>query len=143
MLGLLEQLPRVQWVITTLGKKGSVLVERSSSKDAEGDAVLEDALNSMLTEAASSNSSSNGGSDGASQNGYEQDSQAACTSKTQAEIRWERLSHRTNTLLDMVTVAKGFAKISLHNIMALVDPCTRCSHGCICKGLCQGPSLKV
>lgn len=91
MLGLLEQLPRVQWVITTLGKKGSVLVERASFKDAEGEAVLEDVLNSMLTEAASSNSnsSSNGGSGGASQNGHEQVSQAACISKTQAEIRWE------------------------------------------------------
>lgn len=88
MLGLLEQLPRVQWIITTLGKKGSVLVERASSKEAGEEAVLEDVLDSLLTEVASMNSSSNGGSTGASQNGHECISQAACISKTQAEIRW-------------------------------------------------------
>lgn len=85
MIGLLDQLPRVQWMITTLGKKGSVLVERASSQDAAGEAVLEDAVNSMLAEAASN--SSNGGNDGASHNGHGHMSQAACTSKTQAKIR--------------------------------------------------------
>lgn len=79
MLGLLEQLSRVQWIITTLGKKGSVLVERASPQDAEGEAVLEDTLNNMLSKAASS-SSSNGA-------GHGPKSQAVCTSKTQAKIR--------------------------------------------------------
>ena len=90
MLGLLEQLPRVQWMITTLGKKGSVLVERASPQDAEGEAVLEDVLNNMLSEAASSSSSSsssNGANDSAGHNDHGPKSQAACTSKTQAKIR--------------------------------------------------------
>ena len=83
MLCLLKQLPRVQWIITTLGKRGSVLVEKTSPQGAEEEAVLEDALNSILTEAARSSSSSNNSS--SSSHGGQ--SQAACISKTQAQIR--------------------------------------------------------
>ena len=74
-------------MITTLGKKGSVLVERLSPQDAAGEAVLEDAVNSMLAEAANSRGSSNGGNDGAGHNAHGRNSQAACTSSTQAKIR--------------------------------------------------------
>ena len=107
MLGLLDQLPRVQWMITTLGKKGSVLVERASPQDAEGEAVLEDALNNMLSEVgSSSSSSSNGASDSAGiHNGHGANSQAACISKSKAKIRQATLSQTTDALLDMVTFA--------------------------------------
>lgn len=88
MIRLLQQLPRVQWIITTLGKKGSVLVEKASPEDAEEDAVLEDMLNKMLTEASSSSSSSSTRStSGASKHGCVSSDSAACTSKTQVQIR--------------------------------------------------------
>lgn len=106
MLGLLDQLPRVQWMITTLGKKGSVLVERASPQDAKGEAVLEYALNNMISEAASG-SSSNGAHDSAGHDGHGPKSQAACTSKTQAKIRRATLSQSIHALLDMMTSARA------------------------------------
>ncbi|KAL3139196.1 hypothetical protein ABBQ32_005971 [Trebouxia sp. C0010 RCD-2024] len=86
MICLMQQLPRVQWIITTLGKKGSVLVEKASPQDAQEDAVLQDMLNKMLTEASSS-SSKTSSTNGASRHGCVSIDSAACTSKTQVHIR--------------------------------------------------------
>ena len=48
MLAMMQQLPRVQWMITTLGKRGSVLLERQHSEQTHDSTVLEDQLNAML-----------------------------------------------------------------------------------------------
>ena len=87
MICLLQQLPRVQWVITTLGKKGSVLVEKAPPQGAEEEAVLEDMLNKMLTEAAGSSSSNSSSTNGASKHSLTSSDHAACTSKTQVQVR--------------------------------------------------------
>ena len=67
----LARLPRVKFMITTLGKKGSVLIARSDSQtaaqetdqEAAQEAVLEDLLHSMLKN-VSSNHAGDGDGDG-------------------------------------------------------------------------------
>lgn len=54
MLATLQRLPRLKWMITTLGKRGSVLVERRQGQQHGEEAVLEDELNAMLSNVASS-----------------------------------------------------------------------------------------
>lgn len=53
-------MPRVKFIVTTLGKKGSLLIERAdpqeASKEAITEAVLEDLLTSMLKDVASGSS---------------------------------------------------------------------------------------
>lgn len=68
----LSRLPRVKFMITTLGKRGSVLIARTDSQavnqevaqeaaqEASQEAVLEDLLHSMLDEVGSSNRAGDG-----------------------------------------------------------------------------------
>ena len=83
MICLLQQLPRLQWTITTLGKKGSVLVERAPPQDAADTVVLDDTINNMLSEAASSSANGTRGH----HSGQGSPRPADCTSKGQTEIR--------------------------------------------------------
>ena len=48
MLTCLGRLPHVQWMITTLGKRGSALVQRSPAAPDASSAVLDEKLNEML-----------------------------------------------------------------------------------------------
>lgn len=50
----LSRLPNVKWLVTTLGKRGSVLLEHHPSQQSTDEAVLDDLLNSMLEEVSSS-----------------------------------------------------------------------------------------
>lgn len=50
----LSRLPNIKWLVTTLGKRGSVLLEHHPSQQSTDEAVLEDLLNSMLEEVSSS-----------------------------------------------------------------------------------------
>lgn len=121
MICLMQQLPRVQWIITTLGKKGSVLVEKASPQDAQEDAVLQDMLNKMLTEASSS-SSKTSSTNGASRHGCVSIDSAACTSKTQVHIRLDTaiVAHsERETALD--TVHMSIANITAAGSAAAVS----------------------
>ena len=81
MLSTLQRLPRVKWVVTTLGRRGSVLVERQSpTKDAE-EVVLEEKLNALLTDVA--DDASYGGRQGGDAN----DGPADCTCPSGVSIR--------------------------------------------------------
>lgn len=60
----LSRLPRVKFVITTLGRRGSVLIARTDSQEATQKAVLEDLLHSMLDEVGSSNHAADGNGNG-------------------------------------------------------------------------------
>jgi len=55
----LQRLPNVKWMVTTLGKKGSVLLERCSDQPASDEAILHELLDTMLEEVNSSKSSGN------------------------------------------------------------------------------------
>lgn len=91
MLCTLHQLPRVQWMITTLGKQGSVLIERQQSKHQIGAIALEDKLNSMLREVARSNSSKH--------NNHANEEAVGCTSKSSVHIRFGRHASGTVSFL--------------------------------------------
>ena len=58
MLTCLGRLPRVQWMITTLGKRGSALVHRSHAAPDASSAVLDEKLNEMLQHVAEQQPSS-------------------------------------------------------------------------------------
>ena len=74
----LQRLPNVKWVVTTLGKKGSVLLERCPGQAGQAEAVLNELLGTLLEEVTGSRSSSNG--DGCS-------CSLGCTSKNKTRIR--------------------------------------------------------
>lgn len=65
---MLVRLPKLKFLITTLGKKGSVLVvptdSQEAAQEAAQEAVLEDLLHSMLEKVASSSCAADGGMDG-------------------------------------------------------------------------------
>ena len=56
----LQRLPDVKFVVTTLGKRGSVLLERCPNQQHQGEAVLNERLDSMLDEVNESRTSING-----------------------------------------------------------------------------------
>ena len=53
MLACLERLPRAQWMITTLGQRGSALIHRSDAAAGAEGVVLNDKLEQMLRQVAS------------------------------------------------------------------------------------------
>ncbi len=88
MLSTLQQLPRLKWMITTLGKRGSVLIKRQDPQQYSEEAVLEDKLNSMLNSLESSSSSSSSSLASSSrQGGAAIASAAGCTSQSNVHIR--------------------------------------------------------
>jgi len=89
MLSTLQQLPRLKWMITTLGKRGSVLINRQDPQQHSEEAVLEDKLNSMLSSLDSSSSSSSSSSLASSsrQDEAAKASAADCISKSNVYIR--------------------------------------------------------
>ncbi len=90
MLSTLQQLPRLKWMITTLGKRGSVLIKRQDPQQCSEEAVLEDKLTSMLSSLDSSSSSSSSSSSLASSSWQEGPAKASatdCTSKSNVHIR--------------------------------------------------------
>ncbi|KAL0040939.1 hypothetical protein WJX79_010723 [Trebouxia sp. C0005] len=74
----LQRLPNVKWMVTTLGKKGSVLLERCPDQAGQTEAVVNELLSTMLEEVHSSSSSNNG-------NGSSYP--LGCTSKNKTHIR--------------------------------------------------------
>jgi hypothetical protein len=74
----LQRLPNVKWVVTTLGKKGSVLLEHCPDHPGQTEAVLNELLSTMLEEVNGSRSSSNGNGSSCS---------LGCTSKNKTHIR--------------------------------------------------------
>ena len=60
MYTTLQRLPNVKFVVTTLGKRGSVLLERCPDQQCQDEAVLNERLDSMLDEVNESRSSTNG-----------------------------------------------------------------------------------
>lgn len=74
----LQRLPKVKLMVTTLGKKGSILLERCSDQPGQTEAVLHELLGTMLEEVNSSRSSSNGNGSSCS---------LGCTSKNKTHIR--------------------------------------------------------
>lgn len=92
MISLLQQLPKVQWIITTLGKKGSVLVQRSSSQAATEAVVLEDKLNNMLADLSDTTSES------ASRCNHGDKAKADCISKSQVSIWYIQTSESATYL---------------------------------------------
>lgn len=55
-----QRLPNVKFMVTTLGKRGSVLLERCPDQQCQDEAVLNEWLDSMLEEVNKSRSSTNG-----------------------------------------------------------------------------------
>lgn len=88
----LQRLPNVKWVVTTLGKRGSVLLERCPDQAGQKEAVLNELLSSMLEEVNCSRSSSIGNGSSSS---------LGCTSKNKTHIR------RVHTQVCRVTVTWG------------------------------------
>lgn len=70
LLTTLQRLPNVKWMATTLGKRGSVLIERSTARPAE-ERVLDEVLSSMLQQVSDGASTSrrDSGSNGSSECG--------------------------------------------------------------------------
>ncbi len=87
MLSTLQQLPRLKWMITTLGKRGSVLINRQDPQQHSEEAVLEDKLNSMLSSLDSSSSSSSSLASSSRQDEAAKASAADCISKSNVYIR--------------------------------------------------------
>ena len=89
---MLQRLPKVKWMVTTLGKRGSILLERKHDQQDAPEAVLDDVVQDLLQEvnssgsgssSSSSSSSSNSGSSIGSSNGSSNGSSAelGCTAK--------------------------------------------------------------
>ena len=87
MLSTLQQLPRLKWMITTLGKPGSVLINRHDPQQHSEEAVLENKLNSMLSSLDSSSSSSSSLASSSRQDEAAKASAADCISKSNVYIR--------------------------------------------------------
>ncbi len=85
MLSILQQLPRVKWMITTLGKRGSVLVQKQDTQHQQDNAVLEDQLKTMLRQVASSSHTKSSAGDGAGAGAGAAD----CISQSKTHIRSE------------------------------------------------------
>ncbi|KAL4458589.1 hypothetical protein ABPG75_013454 [Micractinium tetrahymenae] len=51
LLATFSRMPRARWLITTLGSRGSVLLERADSAEPASEAVLEDLVSQLLAEA--------------------------------------------------------------------------------------------
>lgn len=58
MLSIFQELPQAQWMITTLGRRGSVLLKRQLPQQGMRSVVLEDELADMLNRVAASDSRS-------------------------------------------------------------------------------------
>ncbi len=72
-----QRLPNVKWMVTTLGKKGSVLLERCPDQAGQTEAVLNELLSTMLEEVNGSSSSNGNGSS----------CSLGCTAKNKTHIR--------------------------------------------------------
>lgn len=91
LLTSLARLPKAKFLITTLGKKGSVLIARSDRQEAaQGtaqetaqEAVLEDLLDNMLKKVASSSPAGNGSGDRNGDGG----SKLGCTARDGTHIK--------------------------------------------------------
>ena len=82
MLSILQQLPNVQWMITTLGKRGSVLLQQQQPQQGMQSIVLEDEITAMLSSVSSSSSSSS------SRGQSIDDESVGCLSRNNVPIRW-------------------------------------------------------
>ena len=91
MLCTLQQLPRLKWMITTLGTRGSVLIKRQRPQQCSEEAVLEDKLNCMLSSLDSSSSRCSSLASSSRQDGAVKASAAGRTNKSNVHIRLEIL----------------------------------------------------
>ena len=65
LLTSLQRLPNVKWLATTLGKKGSVLLEHCPNQQSSGTAVLQELLSTMLGDVTHGGACNGAGSSGA------------------------------------------------------------------------------
>ena len=79
MLSVLSSLPKAQWVLTTMGTKGSALLKRAPPGQMHNEAVVLDALLEQLFEKVTADGSSNGNGAGGD---------VACVSSNGVQIRY-------------------------------------------------------
>ncbi|PRW59942.1 pfkB family carbohydrate kinase [Chlorella sorokiniana] len=117
LLATLSRLPRARWLITTLGSRGSVLLERPSGSSngaaaaaAAEPAVLDDLAEQLFSEAASSSSSEEqGGPACVSASGIEIGASRQASSSGARSLRLRRGEAETQGVLQAAQVAAASA----------------------------------